>query len=142
MTTVFVYGTLKAGHGNHRLLTDSRVNYLGRKSLVGPYRMIDLGAFPGVVKISNNPNLSNTIFGELYSVPDDVFLALDMLEGHPDFYEREQLPLDSHGTTVHPNPWVYLLPRSYLTDRAVVTSGLWNATKDELAHYAVLNEAS
>ena len=141
MTTVFVYGTLKSGHGNHRLLADKRVNYLGRKSLVGPYRMIDLGAFPGVVEIANNSQLSNTIHGELYSVPDDVFMSLDMLEGHPDFYERKRVALEAGGTTVHPNPWIYLLPRSYLSERKVIDTGLWEPTKDELAFYATKEAA-
>ena len=74
MTKVFVYGTLKEGFGNHRVLRDSRK--LCDATIEG-FDMISLGAFPGII------TGSDTIYGEVYEVTDtSVMRGLDSLEGH------------------------------------------------------------
>ena len=75
--TVFVYGTL---------MSDSsfRANTLDKGKLVGVgsisgYKLYDIGYFPGAVP-TGNP--SDVITGELYLVDEDLFNALDSIEGY------------------------------------------------------------
>lgn len=89
---VFVYGTLKQGHGNHRLLEGSM--YLGVAESVTEGVLYDWGcpAFThSQLAISEAPIAS--VRGELYKVTPDILLILDRLEGHPDFYYRVQIPI-------------------------------------------------
>lgn len=74
---IFVYGTLKRGFGNHRLLETSRL--IGEDSIRG--LLINFG-LPGVIEGEG------TVQGEVYEVDADVLARLDRLEGHPHFYER------------------------------------------------------
>lgn len=95
---VFVYGSLKNGFHNHRLLEQSK--FLGVASGEG-YRMVSLGSFPGLL------HGDKTVVGELYEVDDNTFKSLDRLEGHPEFYKRLERPFDD-GEEVH-HAWVYLI---------------------------------
>jgi len=119
---VFVYGTLKQGHGNHPALEDCE--FLGRSYIEGNYRMVDLGFFPGVVECADGGD-TGRIFGEVYKVDEDTLYTLDLIEGHPDFYERRKVP------TQFKNAWVYLLPDSYLERYEPIEDGIWEATDDE-----------
>lgn len=127
---VFVYGTLKKGHGNWKWFLDrDDVDYLGRHVARGPYVMRDLGYFPAVVRHDDMAgDLVNPIVGEVYRVPAEVLDALDVLEGHPDWYKREQIP------TPWKMAWMYFMPGaecdSYEDD--VIESGCWNASEEEL----------
>lgn len=77
---VAVYGSLKAGFGNHRVLGDSE--------LVGPQRlsgwdMYSMGSFPAIVPGEGDISV------EIYKVGSDSIAGnLDMLEGYPSFYNR------------------------------------------------------
>lgn len=85
MHKVFVYGTLKRGFGNNRLLRDAK--FLGRAFLLTHHAFKDLGSFPGLIRIKRNaPRL---VGGEVWEVTDEQRDSLDMLEGHPNFYERQ-----------------------------------------------------
>ena len=99
---VFVYGTLKSG-GQIRGLNqfgDGAV-ILGKAQTVYPdYDMIDLGAFPGVVKGG-----TYKIQGEVWEVNDETMQDLDAIEGYPDFYNREVT------MTTQGKAWMYYLPR-------------------------------
>lgn len=99
---VFVYGTLKSG-GQIRGLNqfgDGAV-IVGKAQTVYPdYDMIDLGAFPGVVKGG-----TYKIQGEVWEVDDQTMLDLDAIEGYPDFYNREVT------MTTQGKAWMYYLPR-------------------------------
>lgn len=85
---VAVYGTLRAGFGNHRLLQDSE--YVGPVSIKGV--MYDLGAYPAVSLKGDN-----LISCEVYEVDDTTLGKLDWLEGHPDFYERRRVHTHKFG---------------------------------------------
>ena len=95
MTRVFVYGTLKRGHGNHLLLCASR--FLGECHTPPVYSLHDLGFFPGLVSGGQT-----SITGEVYEVNDDTLEALDVLEGYPRFYDRELID------TPYGAAWVYV----------------------------------
>lgn len=109
MTKVFVYGSLKEGYGNHRLLSTSEKV----AEYVTPpiYTLHDLGAFPAVTLKGDTP-----ITGEIYEVNDEVFKRLDMLEGYPHFYDRVEID------TPHGDAWMYYL--KVCNDRNI-PEGVW-----------------
>jgi gamma-glutamylcyclotransferase (GGCT)/AIG2-like uncharacterized protein YtfP len=119
---VFVYGTLKQGHGNHRLLAQSK--FLGRCVLTGPFRLISLGGFPGLVEVGESDE-DQDISGEVYQVSEDVLQSLDMLEGHPRFYTRYKI------TTPYKNAWAYFLPPEYLKGGYPQIALTWQPRPDE-----------
>ncbi len=80
---VFVCGTLRRGGSNHRLLRASR--RLGEWVTPKAYRMLDLGAYPGVI------DGTDSIRGEVYAVSPAVLRRLDALEDHPWRYRRRRL---------------------------------------------------
>lgn len=79
--TVFVYGSLMRDFGNHRLLKDSV--FIGEAHMQG-LELYSLGGFPGAV------DGDGSIYGEMYEVDEPTLARLDMLEGHPTFYERQE----------------------------------------------------
>jgi len=108
---VFVYGTLKKGRGNHHLLSQSK--FLGTAETLPQYTMVSLGAFPGVIE-----NGITQIQGEIYEVNAEQLVRLDRLEGHPNFYRRDEIE------TSEGKAWIYLLPPEYL-QHTRIASGEW-----------------
>tara|TARA_R100001443_G_scaffold113417_1_gene128034 strand:- start:175 stop:522 length:348 start_codon:yes stop_codon:yes gene_type:complete len=102
MEVVFVYGTLKEGHGNHSLL-HSAIK-VSKAETCEKYGMYETG-IPYVIK-----NESKTkIYGEVYLVDEQTFQNLDWLEGHPVCYKREKIKvkLDNDRRTT---AWIYFYP--------------------------------
>ena len=122
-TRVFVYGTLKAGNGNHAALRDS--TFLGRCYLDGQHKLISMGYYPGVVRLSNGE--TNRVYGEVYSVTPEVLAVLDMIEGHPDFYTRIKI------RTPWENAWIYTLDESFLQEHTVLEK-VWMPSDAETAY--------
>ena len=130
---VFVYGSLKERCGNHVLLQEVGAKCLGYDSITGDFRMMSFGGFPGVVrdKASRDQPL-RTIFGELYWMDDGALDSLDMLEGHPNWYERRKYRTD----VLDYRAWMYTLPggEGYL-DKAhydQVGECIWQPAQEEL----------
>jgi len=113
---VFVYGTLKADCYNHHTLGKGKL--VGKGATETKYTMVDLGAFPGVLK--DLP--TSTIKGEVYKVNN--LASLDILEGYPTFYNRTKVNVDTEDKSV--SAWMY-----YLNDQdryvytKVIPSGVW-----------------
>jgi gamma-glutamylaminecyclotransferase len=102
-TTVAVYGTLKKGHGNHRLLAKSKFVGAGTTSMA--YPMIQ----SGIPYVIDEAGKGNRITVEVYRVTADELRALDSLEGHPDWYVRRQKSVQlATGGTV--SAWIYVIP--------------------------------
>jgi gamma-glutamylcyclotransferase (GGCT)/AIG2-like uncharacterized protein YtfP len=97
---VFVYGTLKRNHGNSHLLKSA--SFLGRCYIEGRWKIYDTGYFPCVVRLQEGA--PSRVVGEVYKVNLDTLRTLDMLEGHPNWYERVQVD------TPWNQAWVYTLP--------------------------------
>ena len=74
-TLLFVYGTLKRGLGNHRLIADQE--YLGEVMTEPRYRVIDLGPYPGLIV---DRALGLAVKGEMWSVSAGCLAALDEFE--------------------------------------------------------------
>ena len=79
---VFVYGTLKKGHGNNHFLEYSQ--YIGQGSINAD--MYSYGCIPVCV-----PSPCNKVKGEVYRVTKQVLKRIDGLEGHPVFYQRQEV---------------------------------------------------
>ena len=95
-TTVAVYGSLKKGFGNHRLLAHIEAN---TKDVVQGFDMYSLGGFPGIKKGEGS------IAVELYEVDDTTLSRLDSLEGYRKgadntFYDRLTVTTDSGAETL------------------------------------------
>ncbi len=103
METVFVYGTLKRAHGNHRLLAGSK--YIGTGLTKDKYVMYE----DGIPYVSESFSLTN-ISGELYDVSRATLDDLDMLEGHPIWYKRKKTiikTIDKNNNVKLINAWLY-----------------------------------
>ncbi len=119
-TTVFVYGTLLRGEGNHRVLCGGE--FVREATTRAEFSMFSLGAFPGVSRGGRT-----AIVGEVFVVDELVLARLDALEGHPSFYRREEIALDD-GEVVS----AYLLPFESYADRAPIESGSWRKHRAKL----------
>ncbi len=82
---IFVYGTLKRGFRLHEAMGDAL--FLGEDAVRG--RLYSLGAFPGLKQGRD------VVKGELYDVDPYLIKRLDNIEGHPTFYRRTELTLES-----------------------------------------------
>lgn len=94
-TYLFVYGTLKKGFHNNRLLADQEFISEARTSM--SYIMESRG-IPYVYercKAWQNGILveGDQITGELYRVNDEALPAIDQLEGHPRWYRRKKVDI-------------------------------------------------
>lgn len=108
MTHVFVYGTLKHGFGNHRaLLRDA--TFVGKGTTILPFVMRSNGGFPVVLRHrADESEIAHNISGEIYEVNDRTLAQLDGLEGHPNWYEREEVTVDVADTGVQQSCWMYI----------------------------------
>jgi gamma-glutamylaminecyclotransferase len=123
-THVFVYGSLRKGEFNHRLLAVPGARLIMAKSRTEPgYELRDLGAFPGMVRGG-----AGAVIGEVYEVDEATLAALDRLEGHPRFYSRTRIALDD-GTIVE----AYLLSPGRVMGRPVIPTGDWRAHRRDRA---------
>jgi gamma-glutamylcyclotransferase (GGCT)/AIG2-like uncharacterized protein YtfP len=118
---VFVYGTLKMGHGNNPALAGA--TFMGRDIIRGRYKLIDMGWFPGVCEDMTFPE--RDIAGEVYHINEDVLHSLDLIEGHPNFYARRKVP------TRFKNAWCYFLPATYAESKAAIDGLSWMPTPVE-----------
>ena len=109
MTNLFVvYGTLKSGYGNHRLL-DNKADVAFKGRVVSQDRYIVRGmGFPLAIK-NGEEELKKPLQGELYEVNnEEVVQSLDWLESNGSFYTREIRPFTTdNGETVE--AWIYLI---------------------------------
>lgn len=121
---VMVYGTLKRGHGNHRALEGAE--FLGREVIHGDFTMLDMGWYPGVVRAKVGDS-EGRVVGEVYRVNEDHLFTMDLIEGHPTFYERIRVK------TRWKNTWLYTLPADYAKSRpTIIADGLWKPSPEEL----------
>lgn len=117
MTKVAVYGSLRQGMGNHRILDGAEL--VGQYDVVMRAKMISLGGFPGLLKDDD----FSPVTIEVYEVNDCILDRLDRLEGHPTFYKREETGTPAGGA------WIYWLQGDRLVQE-VVEHGDWKRYKE------------
>jgi len=100
------------GYNNHRLLLSSEFIDEGRT-------VNDFALYAnGIPYVSDNEQVSQ-IYGELYLVSPRILLTLDMLEGHPSWYKRKKVPIETLNGKIY-NAWLYF--NETKTDN-LITSG-------------------
>lgn len=120
---VAVYGSLRQGLHNHRLLENSE--FIGTDRIPN-WEMYSYGGFPFIAPSST----SDTILIEVYDVTEDEFASLDMLEGYPSFYNRKQV------STEYGDAWIYFIDYEDTNDFTPVPNGDWKA------YYGATNDYS
>ena len=116
-----VYGSLRAGLGNHRVIERSPRQADG--VIEGVFQMYSMygGGFPALTH-SNTPD---NIIVEVYEVNDDAQASgLDALEGYPSFYDREVVTL-ADGREC----WVYFIDNNKNGFGDYIPSGDWKKFK-------------
>ncbi|MFH4978922.1 hypothetical protein AB6A40_005631 [Gnathostoma spinigerum] len=107
---VFVYGTLKNGEPNHRVMTDPTTgnhHFIGRGRTESKFPLVVASKF-NIPFCLYSPGQGMKICGEVYAVDDDKMRALDELENHPVFYQRKrERVLIDNGAVIE--PWLYFL---------------------------------
>jgi gamma-glutamylcyclotransferase (GGCT)/AIG2-like uncharacterized protein YtfP len=114
---VFVYGTLKRGHANHRWLATAR--WHGPAAMEG-LRLHDLGPFPMAVQVRPQEAPCWLLQGELVWVDQACLAQLDQLEAVPRLYRRLWWPLVGAGMA-----WVYVGSSAQVRHSPVLAAGLW-----------------
>lgn len=101
MIRVFVYGTLKRGQSNHRVLLDNGASFLYNAITSNSYLF---AAAPGNIypaiaeaRITNLSPGRVSVKGEVYDCNWKVMDALDKLEGVPELYYRKQIWVTKSG---------------------------------------------
>lgn len=102
--TLFVYGTLKRGHGNHPLLERYDSDFVGPATTVEATFLLT-ETFPMVFRASEPypPGYAfhvGKILGEVYRVSDEGLKHVDALEGHPTFYTRTPIQVEMGGDPI------------------------------------------
>lgn len=107
---LFVYGTLKTGNFNNRLLN-------GFKGIPAKAPGILLFEGPGYPFAKRG---SGTAIGELYEIDEKTLARIDRLEGHPEYYHREKTKVLAGKKKEE--AWIYLIDRPV---RRVIVGGEW-----------------
>jgi gamma-glutamylcyclotransferase (GGCT)/AIG2-like uncharacterized protein YtfP len=99
-TTLFVYGTLKRGLSNHRLVADQ--TFLGEAATEPRYRVFDLGPYPGLVADDAN---GLAVKGELWAVSECCLADLDDFEEDAGAFARGPVAVAGRGGVVFAYFW-------------------------------------
>lgn len=87
----FTYGTLMRGERNEHLLEGAR--YIGKAATKPKYKLFRInGNFPFPAIIDEG---GTAVCGELYEVPISALPGMDRMEGHPNFYRRQPIEIDT-----------------------------------------------
>lgn len=110
---VAVYGSLRQGKGNHRILNNEQTEYLGTCRVEG-FDMYSMGSFPFIT------DGDGEITVEVYRVTDETTAQrLDNLEGYPSFYNRKQVQ------TEYGLAWIYFINDYDVSRYQPVSDGDW-----------------
>ena len=103
---VFVYGTLRRGHGNHSLLEMSK--FIGEAATLRTYWMITTGVFPVVLdEVPADFGLPpRAVAGEIYHVDDATLERLDRLERKGRSYDRKVTDVYEAGCKVQAHIYI------------------------------------
>lgn len=108
-----VYGTLKKGFHNHRLIEHCK--FIGEYETLPIFTMYSLGPYPAVV---HHGNTSITV--EIYKIEtESLAKKLDALEGYPRLYTKEIIHTEV-GDLV-----IYLFNQP-INGYKIIESGKWN----------------
>lgn len=104
---IFVYGTLKRGHGNNRLLKDAE--FIGKAVTLGKFKLAGFGVPFVWPDVEGKP-----LQGELYDIGDPTVMPgklrlqlLDDLESNGHVYERRTHMTRLLASKIEYEGWIY-----------------------------------
>lgn len=106
---LFVYGTLKAGYGLHRIIEDA--HYIGEVKTAEQYTLATNGWYPMLMAIEDTPKTN--IKGELYVIDRAMLDRCDVAEGQGTLFKREIIDVIDEEGNEH-GAWAYF----YLNSRS------------------------
>ncbi|KAK2492116.1 hypothetical protein MC885_011860 [Smutsia gigantea] len=95
MAHVFVYGTLKTGQPNHKVLLDGangRAAFRGQGRTLEPHPLVIAGEH-NIPWLLDLPGRGLRVLGEIYAVDEQMLRFLDEFEGCPDMYQRTRVQI-------------------------------------------------
>lgn len=101
---VFVYGTLKQGHGNNGLLAGQ--TFVAKGTTTEEFIMFSNGGFPVVANADHLPDWDlsfRRVRGEVYELTGhalETLHSLDRLEGFPRMYGRQHVTVELEDTGI------------------------------------------
>jgi gamma-glutamylaminecyclotransferase len=98
---LFVYGTLKSGFANNRFLKGVEF----QKAHAFNLEMYNGTLYPFVKKGEG------LVYGEVYKIDDKRLNVIDHLEGHPDYYKRELMEIETEDNKKL-KAWIYLFDKA------------------------------
>ncbi|AUS01850.1 AIG2-like gamma-glutamyl cyclotransferase [Vibrio phage 1.293.O._10N.261.52.E1] len=108
---VAVYGSLRMGMGNHRVIEGAELKGTGE---VTGWDLFSLGAYPFILQGDNS------LVVEVYEVDSEARQQrLDMLEGYPSYYDRVKID------TEFGEAWIYFMHGDDNGTSPLVESGDW-----------------
>lgn len=119
---IAVYGSLKRGFGNHRLIAAALISCKPCR-ITG--RLYDTGCgYPAFIV---DPD-GYTVQAELMTLNARILAAVDRLEGHPNFYKRTLLECVTDAGQIE-KAFVYVMPKTAVFYMKEITSGIWTAER-------------
>ncbi|XP_076028859.1 putative gamma-glutamylcyclotransferase CG2811 isoform X2 [Oratosquilla oratoria] len=137
----FVYGTLKTEEPNHHWLTNAdngTMIFKGIAKTKERYPLVVASRY-NIPYVLASPGQGNYVEGEVYEVDRKMLAHLDILEVHPEYYERKEIPVVFLESGEETTAWIYLLHsyKSFMPDlpNLVSYSSKNDGTEDYIPSY-------
>lgn len=105
---VFVYGTLKRGLGNYRVMMEAGGEFICEGVTATRFPLVE----QGLPFLLDRPGHGHQVQGEIFRVETPAgWRRLDCLEGHPNFYRRRLISIEGADGTLH-DAWTYFVVRA------------------------------
>ena len=132
---LMVYGTLV---GQLPGFSEVNIDHGNSTTEDANYTLISLGGFPGVIEGGDKK-----IKGRLYEIDSKSLGRCDLIESHPNFYERRKIYVIKE-TGERKKAWLYMLPNFYIKQHLLQRRDieeqegvvLWKPIKDRLGEVA------
>ncbi len=119
---VAVYGTLRTGEGNFRVMTAAGGESLGLGKTVENFNIYSLGGFPKV-SLTRSGNKVPVVVEVFETSIAGITGPLDRLEGYPSFYNRTIIDVELD-TGEKVKAWIYHIEENGALSRPIM-SGDW-----------------
>ena len=103
---LFVYGTLQRGLHNHSVMEDAFGEFVGEATTINRYPL----TVDSLPYLHNHQGVGHRVEGELYKIGS--ISRIDFLEGHPHFYERKLIEVESDDILVC-RSWAYFIKNGH-----------------------------
>lgn len=98
MAHLFVYGTLKRGRANHRVLVELGARFVAEARTLARRTLVDLGPYPALLDVDPERDAAACpVVGEVFALDDGALGAVDEFEGAPDLYRRDVVEVQLEG---------------------------------------------